>query len=500
MLPAALTRTAGSAATYRIIRAVNLRHGAALGVVVAMFAVESGSGARAPGSSARALAISIVTPSGVVAATPEAAAPPDGVQFSGGFAYPDDGSVVTTGAVTASASASADGSTAAASASSEISSVSLFGGELSIERVVARARADAGNGAARGSTSESAVVGMTVGGVPVEAVGQVLLGDWGVVTPLSSAEAPDEGAFRGSVTALEIRLSLEHGGLPAGSQILIGYAEAAAGSGAPPPVAPPLPDDTETTRTAPAPVATVPEPPRAQPKAGAKEPRPETEVAPALPPIVRGLPSGLSPELTKGGYVFPVYGRADFSDTFGAARATTGWHHGADIFAELGTPVLAVARGKLFSVGWNDVGGNRLWLRDTKGNEFYYAHMSAFSPLAVNGGMVDAGDVIGFVGNSGDADGTPFHLHFEIHPLGLLVLGYDGVINPTAPLAAWRRLLDVRFIGSGDPAQFLALTAEPSDAPSPGAYLLSSSDISDAPQLDRRSVARAFAHGHGRGG
>ena len=80
--------------------------------------------------------------------------------------------------------------------------------------------------------------------------------------------------------------------------------------------------------------------------------------------------------------------------------------------------MLAVAGGTIFSVGWNDIGGNRLWLRDTKGNEFYYAHLSAFSTLAVNGAQVQAGDVIGFVGNTGDAAGTPPHLHFEIHPVG----------------------------------------------------------------------------------
>ena len=63
----------------------------------------------------------------------------------------------------------------------------------------------------------------------------------------------------------------------------------------------------------------------------------------------------------------------------GAARAASCWHHGEDIFAPLGTPLLAVADGTVFSVGWNDLGGYRLWLRDRQGNQFYYAHLSAFS-------------------------------------------------------------------------------------------------------------------------
>ena len=93
--------------------------------------------------------------------------------------------------------------------------------------------------------------------------------------------------------------------------------------------------------------------------------------------------------------------------------------------------MLAVAKGVVFSVGWNTLGGNRLWLEDRQGNQFYYAHLSAYSPLAVNGARVNAGDVLGFVGNTGDAITTPYHLHFEIHPVSLLGKGYDGVIDPT---------------------------------------------------------------------
>ena len=76
----------------------------------------------------------------------------------------------------------------------------------------------------------------------------------------------------------------------------------------------------------------------------------------------------------------------------------------------------------MFSVGWNDIGGWRLWLRDRAGNEFYYAHLSAYSPLAVNGRQVKAGDVLGFMGKTGDAEFSPVHLHFEIHPVSLLAI------------------------------------------------------------------------------
>jgi murein DD-endopeptidase MepM/ murein hydrolase activator NlpD len=141
--------------------------------------------------------------------------------------------------------------------------------------------------------------------------------------------------------------------------------------------------------------------------------------------------------LTAGEYVFPVAGEASFSDDFGVPRTTT-WHHGNDIFAERGTPLVAVTAGTLFNVGWNDVGGTRLWLRDADGNEYYYAHLARFSPLAEEGAHVNAGDVIGYVGDTGDAAGTPPHLHFEIHPPELQAKGYDGVVNPYPYLTAWK--------------------------------------------------------------
>ena len=171
------------------------------------------------------------------------------------------------------------------------------------------------------------------------------------------------------------------------------------------------------------------------------------------------------------------------SRTTSRRRATTGWHHGNDIFAPLGTPVLAVADGELFLVGLNAVGGNRLWLRDKAGNEFYYAHLSAYTPLAFDGSRVEAGDVIGFVGATGDAAGTPPHLHFEVHPRGLLWMGYDGVVNPYAYLLAWRRLDDLAF-DAGVPA---------GEAPQPGAIILQAEDISSASGLAPGALARVLA-------
>jgi len=174
-----------------------------------------------------------------------------------------------------------------------------------------------------------------------------------------------------------------------------------------------------------------------------------------------------------------VYGPATFGDSFGAPRPdlVSGWHHGEDIFAPIATPLIAVTDGTVHTIGWNEIGGWRLWLRDGEGNEFYYAHLSAYSPLAVEGRHVGAGEVLGFMGDSGDADGGLPHLHFEIHPFGLLSLGYDGVIAPYPYLVAWKRAQDVPFsegrlyVGADDGLPRVG-------APAPGAVLLQVSDVS----------------------
>jgi murein DD-endopeptidase MepM/ murein hydrolase activator NlpD len=191
---------------------------------------------------------------------------------------------------------------------------------------------------------------------------------------------------------------------------------------------------------------------------------------------VRVAPPGVVARFTRGGFVFPIFGPASFGDSFGAPRPDVpgGWHHGEDIFAPLGAPLLAVADGTLFSIRWNAIGGYRLWLRDDEGNQFYYAHLSAYAPLAVEGNRVRAGDAIGFVGNTGDADGGPAHLHFEIHPVAMLGLGYDGVVAPYPILLAWHRSLDASFasgrihVPAGTGGEVL---------PPPGAVLLEAVDI-----------------------
>jgi murein DD-endopeptidase MepM/ murein hydrolase activator NlpD len=122
------------------------------------------------------------------------------------------------------------------------------------------------------------------------------------------------------------------------------------------------------------------------------------------------------------GFVFPVGGPHSYSDTFGAPRmfgtSYAHLHQGTDIFATSGTPLLAVERGVVFSMGSDVLGGTKLWLQGASGTKYYYAHLSAFAEGMVDGKLVAAGDVVGFVGNTGNAATTPAHLHFEVHPNG----------------------------------------------------------------------------------
>ena len=229
---------------------------------------------------------------------------------------------------------------------------------------------------------------------------------------------------------------------------------------------------------------------------------------------VTGAPLSATPPLG-GSYTFPVAASADWGDTYGAERSDVpgGWHHGDDLFAPLGTPVVAVADGTIFAVGWNRVGGWRLWLVDHVGNDFYYAHLSGYTRLARNSRAVRRGDVIGFVGNTGDAFTTLPHLHFEVHPNSLLYLGYDGAVDPTSYLRAWPQLHAVKVLppvalpdgapaGFGSAADFRRLLAvHPRPAkPRRAAAKTTRSESGTAPRSSPTRVAAAKVGAVGTGG
>src|SRR5687767_12037001 len=143
------------------------------------------------------------------------------------------------------------------------------------------------------------------------------------------------------------------------------------------------------------------------------------------------------PELLRGGRIvvtittgptlaFPVAGRDAriARSLFGAPRdAGRRSHHGVDLFAPRGTPVVAAAPGIVRRTGESDLGGNVVWLLDTRREQsLYYAHLDR--QLVSAGDIVQVGDTLGLVGNTVNARGTPPHLHFGIYRRG------QGPVDP----------------------------------------------------------------------
>jgi murein DD-endopeptidase MepM/ murein hydrolase activator NlpD len=120
---------------------------------------------------------------------------------------------------------------------------------------------------------------------------------------------------------------------------------------------------------------------------------------------------------TLNGFVNPVQQPYSTSDTFGAPRSGHR-HEGIDIFAERGTPVRATVDGVLRDVKKTPIGGRIAYVTSPDGTYYYYAHLDKWAPNVVDGKSVIAGEIIGFVGRTGNAEATPPHVHFEIHPLG----------------------------------------------------------------------------------
>ena len=396
------------------------------------------------------------------------------------FQYPADGSIVSIGRSRAAVFAS-PGAAAATQSFAEAIVVSLFNGEIVAGKVTASVSAGASARSAGAETKASEVQGLrALGRDLASAPGSASLDDWGTLTVLASdsgsRKAGPPGA-QASVTAVRIRVNAEHGGLPAGSEIVIGNVQATsvANLSAPPP--PPTSNDPDRPTTSDGRPDRLPRAP--EPDVGGEVAGGPVKVAPEV-----------SARLSSGGFVFPIYGTASFGDSFGGPRPTVpgGWHHGEDIFAAGGTPLLAVADGTLHTIGFNRLGGYRLWLRDAQGNDFYYAHLSAYSPLAVEGRSVQAGDVIGFVGDTGDAGGT-MHLHFEIHPAAMAGLGYDGVVAPYSILLAWRRADDISFSAG---RIFVPTGPGSVTLPPPGAVLLEADDIASTSGLVPGALEKAL--------
>jgi murein DD-endopeptidase MepM/ murein hydrolase activator NlpD len=98
-------------------------------------------------------------------------------------------------------------------------------------------------------------------------------------------------------------------------------------------------------------------------------------------------------------------------------------HKGIDIFAPKGTGIVAVTDGVISFIGEQPKGGLCLWLTTESGTSFYYAHLDRWAPGLYEGMEVRSGDLLGYVGNTGNARTTPPHLHFAVND-------NDEMVNP----------------------------------------------------------------------
>ena len=110
-------------------------------------------------------------------------------------------------------------------------------------------------------------------------------------------------------------------------------------------------------------------------------------------------------------------------NSWGARRDRDRRHQGIDIFAKHGTAVRSTTEGIILRLGQNSLGGNVVWVLGPGRQSHYYAHLSHFGPFEP-GDRVIAGDIIGYVGDTGNAQGTPHHLHYGVYQLG------GAAINP----------------------------------------------------------------------
>lgn len=111
------------------------------------------------------------------------------------------------------------------------------------------------------------------------------------------------------------------------------------------------------------------------------------------------------------------------ADTWHAPRGTDRVHEGQDIFAPKGTPVISATSGLVYNIGENNLGGQTVSVIGRGGRVYYYAHLDSYAPTLKEGDYVTTKTVLGYVGTTGNAKGTPPHLHFGVYATG-------GAINP----------------------------------------------------------------------
>ncbi len=126
----------------------------------------------------------------------------------------------------------------------------------------------------------------------------------------------------------------------------------------------------------------------------------------------------IPPERSTSGLVCPVDGAVSFSDTWGAPRSGGRTHKGVDMSASRGTPLVAMETGRIYRLSNSTLGGLSIYLLGNSGDVYYYAHLDAFADGLAGGQSVSAGDLVGYVGTTGNSPSWIPHLHLGWQPGG----------------------------------------------------------------------------------
>lgn len=171
-----------------------------------------------------------------------------------------------------------------------------------------------------------------------------------------------------------------------------------------------------TTTTLPPTTTTRPGPTTTRPNATTTTTAAPTSTAPAATTSTAPATTTTLPAAPPGTRVCPVDGATTFTDSWGDPRPGGRTHTGVDMLAAEGTRLVAIEAGVIWNPGWHSAGGLGLYIRGESGDIWYYAHLSAYVSGLTGGMRVAAGQLVGYVGHTGNAS-TP-HLHLGWQPGG----------------------------------------------------------------------------------
>jgi len=151
----------------------------------------------------------------------------------------------------------------------------------------------------------------------------------------------------------------------------------------------------------------------------------------AIPSEWKCIYSSYNLKSTAAPIMIPVRGisKNDIEDTYGAYRSDERNHEGLDLFAARGTEVRNCCKGIILYTGRDVYGGNTVRVFGEDNRIYYYAHLDRYADIK-EGQIVNMNDLLGYVGNTGNALGTMPHLHFEIMEIDWLFPLIKTNINP----------------------------------------------------------------------